>query len=105
MIYNLIGITEKIYTSEQELKKENMTTSEALFLALLTVIENTKIKNTLYQKRAFRFSIVCMLNLNNNIVPYIYYVCIEPEILQFVRTTNFITLLTSYLKLNAETGQ
>ena len=55
MIYNLIGITEKIYTSEQELKKENMTTSEALFLALLTVIENTKIKNTLLSKESISF--------------------------------------------------
>ena len=79
---------KNIYPLELQLKKENISASEAVFLDFFMIIEKKKIKTQLYDKRgAFPFSIVCLPYLYSNNPSNIYYASIVYEILRFARTT------------------
>ena len=88
---------KNICPPELQLKKENVSTSEASFLDLSIIIENNNFKIQLYDKRyAFPFSIVGMPHLDNYIPSNIYHASIASENLRFTRTTldinTFVTL-------------
>ena len=85
---------KNIYPTELQLKKENISTSEASFLDLSIIIENNISKTQLYDKRdAFAFSIVRMPHLDRNIPSNIYYATIGSAILIFARTTSEVNCL------------
>ena len=97
------NFNKNIYPSELQLQEENISTSEATFLNFSIIIGNKEFKTQLYDKRdTVTFFIVCMQNLDSNILSNVYYASICSEILRFDRATSdmntFVTLPNLLLK-------
>ena len=107
-----IGFRKKkkvIHPPQLELKREIITSSNALFLDLPVTTENKKFKTKLSDKwDAFPFSIVLVPHLDSNIPSNIFYTSIRPEILGVHKTAldvnTFITLAKLFLKRMKKQG-
>ena len=80
-------------------KKENISTTEVSLLNLSIITESKKIKTQHCDKRdAFPFSVVCTSDMDKNIPSNIYFACISPELLKFVRiNSNRHSFFDTYL--------
>ena len=82
-------IFREIYPPELELKRENISSTEASFLDLHIKIDNNKFALSLYDKRDnFPFSIVRMPYASSNIPSKVFYSSLGAEILRIGRTTS-----------------
>ena len=84
-----------IYPEELELKRENLTDSEASFLDLYLKINDGQIEIKLYDKRdSYSFPIVRLPYKSSNLPHKMFYSSVGAEILRIARVTSSIDQLT-----------